>query len=159
MKTATQNLIGLDTEKANDLAIRLNQLLANYQVFYQNLRGFHWNIKGKKFFELHAKFEELYTDAQEKIDEIAERILTLGHTPLHSFNSYSKISEISPVENITDATTTVETTLQNLSLIIRKEREILKEAAEADDEGTVTLLTDYVKQQEKTAWMLSAWLK
>ena len=84
MKT---NRIGLDAVKAKKLAELLNVLLANYQLFYINSRGFHWNIKGEKFFELHIKFEELYTDTQLKIDEIAERILTLEHTILPSYGN------------------------------------------------------------------------
>jgi starvation-inducible DNA-binding protein len=56
------NRIGLNTEDAKKLSDSLNDLLANYQVFYTNVRGFHWNIKGEKFFELHLKFEELYDD-------------------------------------------------------------------------------------------------
>ena len=85
-----KNLIGLDKAKAYELSGMLNQLLADYQVFYQNLRGLHWNIKGKEFFELHLKFEEFYDDAVIKIDEIAERILTLESEPLHTFSDYIK---------------------------------------------------------------------
>ena len=65
------NAIGLDREKANYLAEKLNELLANYSIFYQNTRGYHWNIKGEKFFELHLKFEELYNHLLLKVDEIA----------------------------------------------------------------------------------------
>lgn len=68
---AKLNAIGLDEAKAADLAGRLNTLLANYSIFYQNTRGYHWNIRGEKFFELHVKFEELYNDLLLKIDEIA----------------------------------------------------------------------------------------
>jgi starvation-inducible DNA-binding protein len=64
-------ILGLDKNKTDELANDLNVLLANFQVYYQNLRGLHWNIKGKNFFELHVKFEELYTDDQEKFDLIA----------------------------------------------------------------------------------------
>jgi len=78
------NAIGIDSGKAKQLAEKLNVLLANYSIFYQNTRGYHWNIKGEKFFELHVKFEELYNDLFLKIDEVAERILTLGHTPAHN---------------------------------------------------------------------------
>ena len=85
-----KNSIGLDKDKAKKLADELNILLANYQVFYINTRGFHWNITGQEFFELHAKFEEIYNDALIKVDEIAERIRTLGHTPLHTFTDYLK---------------------------------------------------------------------
>ncbi len=56
------NAIGLDSIKSKHLAEKLNELLANYSIFYQNTRGSHWNIKGDKFFELHLKFEELYND-------------------------------------------------------------------------------------------------
>jgi starvation-inducible DNA-binding protein len=80
------NRIGLDNEKAKQLAEKLNELLANYSIFYQNTRGYHWNIKGEKFFELHVKFEELYNDLLLKIDELAERILTLGYTPNHNYS-------------------------------------------------------------------------
>lgn len=68
------NSIGLHQDKAKELANKLNELLANYSIFYQNTRGFHWNIKGEKFFELHLKFEELYNDLLLKIDEVAERL-------------------------------------------------------------------------------------
>ena len=89
-----KNLIGIDNEKALVLNNRLNELLADYQLFYQNLRGLHWNIKGREFFELHVKFEEYYDDAVLKVDEIAERILTLEGEPLHTFTDYLQISKI-----------------------------------------------------------------
>lgn len=66
-----KNTIGIDKEKALKLSLSLNGLLADYQLFYQNLRGLHWNIKGREFFELHLKFEEYYDNAVIKVDEIA----------------------------------------------------------------------------------------
>ena len=96
----TLNSIGLDTKKTQNLADELNQLLANFQLYYQNLRGIHWNIKGRMFFDLHAKFEELYTDANLKVDEIAERILTLGATPLHTFEDYTKAARVPVGKNV-----------------------------------------------------------
>lgn len=79
------NRIGLDQQKAKELSTELNSLLANYQIFYMNTRGYHWNIKGEKFFELHVKFEEIYNDLLLKVDEIAERVLTLGENQfMHS---------------------------------------------------------------------------
>src|SRR3712207_4804935 len=95
------NEIGLDSKLASALADKLNTLLANLQVFYINARGFHWNITGDKFFELHAKFEELYNDLVTKVDEVAERILTLGHNPAHHFSFYLKTSTIPEVINVT----------------------------------------------------------
>lgn len=151
------NAIGLDTEKSAVLAAGLNDLLANYQLFYQNLRGFHWNIKGEKFFELHLKFEEIYNDVILKIDEIAERILTLGLTPLHTYSDYLVVSEIREAKDLNDSTSTVESTLAGFQVLIVKERALLKHAQEFGDEGTATLMSDYISQQEKTVWMLSAY--
>src|SRR5690348_14275173 len=97
-----KNQIGLDAAGAEKLAKKLNELLANYQLFYINTRGFHWNITGQKFFELHVKFEEMYTDALLKIDEIAERIVTLGHTPMHTYTDYLKTTSIKEQKNVSD---------------------------------------------------------
>src|SRR5690349_19000747 len=102
------NSIGLEISHTKTLASGLNALLANYHIFYQNVRGFHWNIRGEKFFELHVKFEELYTDALVKIDEIAERILTIGYTPLHSFSDYIKNSDIKETVGVSDGVKAVE---------------------------------------------------
>jgi len=153
-----KNFIGINKEKAGQLATELDDLLSNYQIYYQNLRGFHWNIKGREFFELHAKFEELYNDARIKIDEIAERILTLGHTPSHTMSTYVESASIKESKNITDGIQAVEITSDNLSVLVQKERAILSAASSADDEGTVTLMSDYITQQEKVLWMLNAYL-
>lgn len=151
------NNIGLDVTSSQQTAEELNDLLSNYQVFYMNLRGFHWNIRGKRFFELHLKFEELYNDALIKVDEIAERVLTLSSTPLHTFKKYLEISEIEGAENITDGEAAISSILEALAVLLKKERAILSIAGDANDEGTVALMSDYIVQQEKLVWMLSAY--
>ncbi|WP_157483972.1 Dps family protein [Maribacter hydrothermalis] len=157
MKNTNLTNIGLDKKSTNEISNQLNDLLSNYQMFYMNLRGFHWNIKGKKFFELHLKFEELYNDAVIKIDEIAERVLTLSNTPIHTFAKYIENSEIKSVENVVEGDKAVDNILESLSILLKKERATLKTAAEADDEGTVSQMSDYIVQQEKLVWMLSAY--
>lgn len=154
-----KNLIGIEKDMAEKLSNQLNQLLADYQVFYQNLRGLHWNIKGKEFFELHLKFEEFYDDAVVKIDEIAERILTLEGEPFHTFSDYLKHSNISEEKNVTNGIEGVKIIVKNFSTIITLEREILSLAGDADDEGTVSLMSDYISQTEKTLWMLNSYLQ
>ncbi|NMM48963.1 Dps family protein [Marinigracilibium pacificum] len=156
---STLNFIGLEKDKVEKLSKNLNNLLADYQIFYQNLRGFHWNIKGENFFELHEKFEELYKDIREKIDEIAERILTIDGQPLHTISDYCEISEIKEAKNIEDGREAVEITLNGFQIILAKQRSIMSQAQEADDEGTITLISDYIANQEKTAWMLKSWLR
>ena len=153
-----KNRIGLNIKKSEELAAQLNELLADYQIFYQNARGFHWNIKGEKFFELHVKFEELYNDALLKVDEIAERILTLGHAPKHTFNDYIKLSKVKVYKNVSGGKDAVSKILVSLEVLLEKEREILELASSANDEGTNALMSDYIREQEKLAWMYSAFL-
>ena len=153
------NQIGIESEKAQQLAEKLNLLLADLSVFYMNTRGYHWNIKGDKFFELHVKFEELYNDLVLKIDEVAERILTLGKTPIHAYSEYFKISEIKEKQHVSDGKQAVEEILNSFKVVIIKEREILDLASEAGDEGSNALMSDYIRAQEKLVWMYSAYLK
>jgi starvation-inducible DNA-binding protein len=152
------NQIGLDTKLSAELVEKLNELLANYQLCYINTRGYHWNIKGEKFFELHLKFEELYTDFQLKIDEIAERILTLGGAPLHSYSQYLKLSSVKEKTNVADGKKAVKDVLDNFKLLITLQRDLLELSAKAEDEGTNALMSDYIRAQEKTVWMYSAFL-
>jgi starvation-inducible DNA-binding protein len=152
------NAIGLDNDKAKHLAEKLNELLANYSIFYQNTRGYHWNIKGEKFFELHLKFEELYNDLLLKIDEIAERILTLGHTPKHNYADYRKTSKIQESVFVSDGLKAVEDILASFQTIIILQRELLTSASDANDEGTNALMSDYIRLQEKSVWMYSSFM-
>lgn len=152
------NAIGLDSKKSKQLADKLNELLANYSLFYQNTRGSHWNIKGEKFFELHLKFEELYNDLLLKIDEVAERILTLGHAPNHRYTDYKKVSKIGESTQVSDGLKSVKDILSSFQIVIGLQREILLLSADAGDEGTNALMSDYIRAQEKLVWMYSAFL-
>jgi len=152
------NRIGLDSQKSKELAILLNDLLANYSILYQNARSYHWNIKGDKFFELHLKFEELYNNLLLKIDEIAERILTLGHVPEHKYTEYLRQSTIQESNEITDGKKAIEEVLASYKTILTKQRHILNLSAEINDEGTNALMSDYLREQEKLVWMYSAYL-
>lgn len=153
------NAIGLDSTQSKKLAIQLNELLANYQIFYMNTRGFHWNITGEKFFELHLKFEELYTSALLKIDEIAERILTLGETPMHSFTDYIKTSRLKEVKGVSKGPEAIRIVLDSFKTLLELERAILDLASDACDEGTNALMSDYIREKEKLVWMYSAFQK
>ncbi|AVP93297.1 MULTISPECIES: Dps family protein [Aeromonas] len=150
--------IGLDTVQSQALAAELNNLLASYQILYMNVRGFHWNIRGNQFFELHLKFEEIYNDLLLKVDALAERILTLDGVPLHSFSDYIKVSAIPEQKGLHDGRACVESLLESFRELLVAQRRILAQAAEAGDEGTASILSDYVQQQEKLVWMLRAYL-
>ena len=150
----TVNSIGLEVEITKELANDLNILLSNFQVYYQNLRGIHW----KRFFDLHTKFEELYTDSNIKVDEIAECILTLGETPLHTFDDYIKKVKVPIGKNIKQDEKAVHLIVDSLSELLKIERMILEKSDKANDEGTNSMMSDFITEQEKTVWMMKAWL-
>lgn len=149
------NEIGLEEVKIKPVVDHLNELLANYHLHYQKLRGCHWNVKGKSFFALHAKFEELYTNAVVTIDEIAERVLTLGKPPL---STYAEYIEHSAIKEITTAGLSdialVQAVLDDFSVLIELEREIMETSAASGDEGTNDMINKFMQFKEKNAWML-----
>lgn len=137
---------------------KLNQLLSSYQMHYQNLRSLHWNVKGKEFFELHLKYEELYTRAQVIIDDLAERILSIGHTPSSQFSVYLKDSLIKENSIISDGKMGVSYILEAQKSLLQLERELLELSDQEDDEGTNALMSDLIREKEKTNWMFRAYL-
>ena len=152
----TLDLLGLDEKKVQNVVNELSVLLADFQVFYSNLRNFHWNAKGHGFFVLHSKYEELYNDAAEKIDEVAERILQLGSTPESRFSVYLQTSEIKEADVVSCSKEALDLLLDYYKTLIARERRIIEVASDAHDDTTVSLVGDFLKEQEKTVWMLVA---
>ena len=153
------NSIGLPIVESEMIVKKLNDLLSSYQVFYQNLRGIHWNIRGKRFFDLHVKFEELYNDAQLQVDLIAERVLTVGGKPLHTFEDYIENNQIVIGKDISNDEKAVQLIVKSLAGLLKIEREILEDSANINDEGTNAMMSDLIKSQEKTIWMMNAYLE
>lgn len=153
----TLDYIKLNESGANNVVASLQQLLADFQIYYTNLRGFHWNIKGPDFFVLHSQFEKMYDDTAEKVDEIAERILMMGGTPPNKFSDYLKMANINEVDNVHSGSQALENVLQTISYLIGEERKVLAIASQANDEVTVAIMSDYLKEQEKLVWMLTAY--
>lgn len=137
---------------------QLNELLASYQMHYQNLRSLHWNIRGVNFFELHAKYEELYIRTQDIVDEVAERILSIGGRPLSQFSQYFKTSKVEEITSIVDGSEGVDYILSAQNQLLALEKELLVTSGNRDDEGTNSLISDLIGEKEKTNWMFKAWL-
>ncbi|WP_339649474.1 Dps family protein [uncultured Salegentibacter sp.] len=149
--------LGLDKEKTSKTVDELNVLLADYHLYYQKLRNFHWNVIGKNFFDLHEKFEELYDDAKLKVDEIAERILTLRYTPISNLTDYLEASNLKESKaDLTDYEM-IETLLKDHGTLLKQMRSVVETADKAGDEGTIDLIGAYIRELEKTSWMLDAW--
>ena len=152
-----KDYLGYDRDKLKDVVGELNKLLSNYTVYYQNLRNFHWNIAGENFFDLHAQFEGLYNDARLKIDEIAERILTLRHRPLSRMSDYLEIADIEEATLIDEDRKMILTTLDNHRILISNMRRVIEAADEITDEGTIDMIGGFLEAIEKKSWMLDAW--
>ena len=152
------NQIGLEKADISAIITKLNGLLSSYHLFYINVRGYHWNVKGEHFFTLHPQFEALYTALQVQIDEIAERILTLGGTPLHAYSDFAQHTKIAEDKNVKDGNTCVKGVVSGLQSLIEEQREVSASANDADDQGSADLIDAYVQEQEKLIWMYNAFL-
>lgn len=152
------NQIGLERKDMSAIITKLNGLLSSYHLFYINVRGYHWNVKGEHFFSLHPQFEELYTAMQIQIDEIAERILTLGGTPFHAYSDFAQHTGIKEDKNVKDGNACVKGVVKGLQDLIAEQREVSTLAVEADDQGSADLVDAYVQEQEKLVWMYNAFL-
>lgn len=149
--------LGFNQKQLSKTIEKLNLLLSGYQVYYQNLRNFHWNVKGENFFDLHAQFEALYTDARVKIDDIAERILTLNHRPISTLSEYLHTSTVEEAKHLMDDHDMVLTILENHKELIECMRAVISAAEQAKDEGTIDLIGGFLSELEKKSWMLDAW--
>lgn len=152
------NQIGLEKAELTPAIKALNALLSSYHLFYINVRGYHWNVKGEHFFTLHPKFEELYTELQLQIDEIAERILTLGGTPLHAYSDFAERSGIKEDKGVFDGRAYVLGVVKGLQTLIEEQRAVIEIAESASDQGTADIVTGYIQAQEKEIWMYNAFL-
>lgn len=135
----------------------LNHLLADGTVLYQKLRHYHWNVDGPHFFELHAKFEELYTRWGVTVDGVAERVLMLGGTPLHTLKAILHSASLAEDPELPEPQEMVAHIEADLRAIHHATARLIQEAEEADDRGTVNLLDALRDAIEKDLWMLAAW--
>ncbi|WP_292945231.1 DNA starvation/stationary phase protection protein [Olleya sp. UBA1516] len=153
------NYLNMQDEKILPVVVELNTLLADYNIYYQKLRSFHWNVLGKNFFDLHEKFENMYNEAKLKVDEIAERILTLRHHPVSKFSDYLKISSLSEASSMITDQEMIEELLNDHKTMLAQMSQVLSKAEGAGDEGTIDLIGAYIRELEKSSWMLNAWSK
>ncbi|WP_040281790.1 Dps family protein [Psychroserpens damuponensis] len=151
--------LNMQDEKLIPVVVELNTLLASYHTYYQKLRSFHWNVLGENFFDLHNKFEELYTDARTKIDDIAERILTLRYHPMSKLSDYLEISEVKETSPLQSDQEMVLQIISDHKILLAQMSKVIEKADEAKDEGTIDLIGAYIRELEKSSWMLDAWTK
>ena len=148
--------IGIDDQSRKDIAAGLSRLLADTYTLYLKTHNFHWNVTGPQFRELHLMFEEHYTELATAVDEIAERIRTLGVAAPGTYKSFAELSSIQEIEGVPEASEMVRLLTVGHEQVVKTCRAVLAKAQDADDESSAALVSDRMRVHEKTAWMLRA---
>ncbi|MFK7828923.1 MAG: Dps family protein [Congregibacter sp.] len=148
--------IGINEQDRLSIAEGLKALLADSYTLYLQTHNFHWNVTGPQFRELHLMFEEHYTELATAVDEIAERIRTLGIAAPATYKSFATLTSIHEVEGVPSATEMVAILTRGHEQVVKSCREVLAKAQAADDESSAALISDRMRVHEKTAWMLRA---
>lgn len=148
--------IGISKQDRQDIAEGLKRLLADSYTLYLQTHNFHWNVTGPQFRELHLMFEEHYTELATAVDDIAERIRTLGVAAPGTYKAFAQLSSIEEVDGVPAAAEMVVTLTEGHEQVVKTCRDVIKKAQDADDESTAALVGDRMRVHEKTAWMLRA---
>jgi starvation-inducible DNA-binding protein len=150
--------IGITEKDRLAIAEGLKKLLADSYTLYLQTHNFHWNVTGPQFRELHLMFEEHYTELAIAVDDIAERIRTLGVAAPGTYRAFAELSSIKEVDGVPDASDMVRILTRAHESVVKTCRSALVLAQEADDESSAALIGDRMRVHEKTAWMLRATL-
>ncbi|WP_342553206.1 DNA starvation/stationary phase protection protein [Paenibacillus sp. FSL R7-0652] len=150
-----QNTSAANTAKLQEV---LNRQIAGWSVLYTKLHNFHWYVKGPHFFTLHAKFEELYNLTTANMDEVAERLLTIGGRPSATMAEQLRLSPIQEAEGQFSAEQMVEQVVADLNKMLSVIRQGIDEAGEAGDNATEDMMIGFTAALDKEIWMLNAFL-
>ncbi|NVJ97422.1 MAG: DNA starvation/stationary phase protection protein [Alphaproteobacteria bacterium] len=151
----TQTFAKTDQQK---MAVALKPVLAETVQLYVLTQNVHWNVTGPLFQAVHTLTEAQYTELAAAIDEIAERIRTLGEKAPGRMSSYMKLGTIAEGDEEASAGDMVQSLVDANQIVATRIRPLIGEAAEAGDEVTAGLLTDRLTVHEKAGWMLRAML-
>ncbi|WP_145333571.1 Dps family protein [Paenibacillus xylanexedens] len=136
----------------------LNRQIAGWSVLYTKLHNFHWYVKGPHFFTLHAKFEELYNLATANMDEVAERLLTIGGRPVATITEQLRLSPITEAQGQLSAEEMVDHVVADLNAMLHVIRQGIHEAGEVEDNATEDMMIGFTAALDKEIWMLNAFL-
>jgi starvation-inducible DNA-binding protein len=152
--------IGISEKNLEEVIKILSTLLADEYVLYTKARNYHWNVVGPQFNELHKFFQSIYEELNDYIDDIAERIRSLGGWSVATLSEFLQLTRLKehPGE-YPEARKMIENLLNDYEAVIRTLREdIVKVGEEYKDLGTADFLTELMEKHEKTAWMLRSFL-
>ena len=156
--TAMKIDIGISNDERAAIAKGLEHVLADTYSLYLVTHNFHWNVTGPMFQTLHLLFQTQYNELWLAVDDVAERIRTLGYPAPGTYSAFAKLTKIPEPEGVPGATDMLSTLVRGHETVVRTIRASLPAAQEAKDESTTSLLTDRLVAHEKTAWMLRSLL-
>ncbi|WP_426449771.1 Dps family protein [Paenibacillus sp. S-38] len=142
----------------SELLSLLNQQIANWAVLHMKIHQHHWYVKGPNFFPLHVKFQELYEEASLTLDELAERLLSVGGQPVSTSKEIARAATIEEHEPLETAEEMVRSLRDDYKQLIDETGEAMELAEEEKDEGTHDMLLELKTKLEKHVWMLNAHL-
>ncbi|SFS47358.1 Dps family protein [Sphingobacterium wenxiniae] len=152
--------IGLKEKDTAAVAVILNKLLADESVLYQKVRNAHWNVEGPGFHELHLFFETIYNELAIVVDDVAERVRTIGHYAAGTLKEYLELTQLTEAKKgKNDGNSYISELLNDFESLIISIRGDIDVVEEHGDKGTSDFLSGVVEQHEKTAWMLRAHLR
>lgn len=144
---------------SKNLFEKLNEYLANQQVMYMKLHNLHWYVKGRSFFTLHAKLEELYDQTAQIMDDVAERLLALGGSPVASLKKALALSSVKELEDVPiSSDETIKSLISDVEYWIKDTKEIVKLAEDDDDGATADQFNGYLSEYQKLLWMLKSYI-
>jgi len=150
--------IGIEADDRQKITTGLSRLLADSYTLYLKTHCYHWNVTGPRFRDLHMMFEEQYIELATAVDEIAERVRTLGYPAPGTFREFLELTAIEEVPGVPGAEDMVKDLVVAQEIVVRTCREILPAAQDANDESTVGLVAERMATHEKAAWMLRSLL-
>jgi starvation-inducible DNA-binding protein len=151
--------IGINESDRQQIAEGLNKLLADTYTLYLKTHNFHWNVTGPMFQTLHLMFEQQYTELAVAVDDVAERIRSLGFPAPATYSEFVKLSSIPETTGVPKAEDMIRLLVEANEAVVRTARAAFPASERAGDESTADLLTERMRLHEKTAWMLRSLLQ
>ncbi len=151
--------IGIPEAERAKIAEGLTRVLADTYTLYLKTHNYHWNVTGPMFNTLHTMFEVQYNELWMAVDEIAERIRSLGEYAPGSYGAYAELTSIEEDSDVPKAEVMLANLVKGHEAVARTAREVFPLAEDASDEPTADLLTQRMQASEKTAWMLRSMLE
>lgn len=144
---------------STELHHALNQQVGNFSVLYEKLHHYHWFVKGVQFFTLHEKFQADYEEITELVDELAERLIQIGGTPVSSLKEYLGVTSLTENQKETsDARSMVASLLKDYKQLVEEYKGAIEVADDADDNVTEDLLIGILASLEKKVWLYESFL-